>query len=882
MNKVLNVKNIATTISAIAIANPQIAAGGVVVSAVLGMVYKYAPSLIGAATTVGGFAYANTKLADVAIEQNNPGAYDYFATVSEFLAKIPGGFFSKVDSSRALDSGIKNANPEMIDAALGHGADVNRETADGFRVLEKALDVNSGAGNVIAQKLIQKGADLSKSVKEANDGNLFHKVIESGKAELVTDALKQAAGKPSLVESTNKDGNNLAHLNAISSDLRGAVKSAKVTLTSQSIDASNKAGKTGVDVAMFGYKSGKADSDVVVDYVTKASVDKVQKHFGTIVHDQNLVEQANVIVSKDGFNANLPDQSSSLALDYVLDSVHDQLALNVAKKTNPELLQNKHLWEASKNLGLSSETAKFLRGKILHNEVAIQSFFDNPASDGESLASKMILTPELFDRDVFVQIYNHYKAVLGNYKDPLNEQTALKLNWLHSAAISGNRAAVEAMQQIIIEEGSIMQKHFSALTGENGKCLASLYHHGFADNLKALTGTDKVLKSVIHGMSAQYVDNLKAIEEGPKEGEKQLAVVYKVKDECIKQEEEYLEKIAQLQEEEQRKTLVRKESLKEAQEEQEAQGMPGEIKLTAMKKYAPQINQNYAVGGGLIKQIVMSKGLVSALTGSDVAEGNVPLWTIAFGVGGYLEAFGKGHSKPDVEAAIGAGVYGFTEWVTQKNLSAMPKHTPVEERGIFDFTYKYGSDILSSSVANLVMQGASAYTGGYAGGAVGIAKSVLTAAGISTAKSYNHYTTDINGTTEKSEFLVTVENVAASVVAGYITSGAIISASAALATATTPLLMGAATLQTLAAMSGGYSAFGMAKLAIATALPIIEHVANLAYDAVTTLKSYITSDYSLSNDESIMTANCICTNNDYYDIIFQPICTLNDYAVAAA
>ena len=100
----------------------------------------------------------------------------------------------------------------------------------------------------------------------------------------------------------------------------------------------------------------------------------------------------------------------------------------------------------------------------------------------------------------------------------------------------------------------------------------------------------------------------------------------------------------------------------------------------------------------------------------------------------------------------------------------------------------------------------------------------------------------------------------------------------AVATATTPLLIGAATLQTLAAMSGTYSAFGMAKLAIATASPIIEPVANFAYDAVTTLKSYITSDYSLSNDESIMTTNGICTNNDYYDIMFQPICTLNDYA----
>ena len=41
-------------------------------------------------------------------------------------------------------------------------------------------------------------------------------------------------------------------------------------------------------------------------------------------------------------------------------------------KTNQELLQNKHLWEASKNLGLSSETARFLRGKILDSKDATQ------------------------------------------------------------------------------------------------------------------------------------------------------------------------------------------------------------------------------------------------------------------------------------------------------------------------------------------------------------------------------------------------------------------------------------------------------------------------------------------------------------------------------
>ena len=98
------------------------------------------------------------------------------------------------------------------------------------------------------------------NVKEANGGNLFHKVIASGKKELITEALKQAAEKPSLVESTNKDGNNLAHLHAVSQDLRTVAKEANVVLTPKSIGASNHAGKTGVDVAMHGYKSDKADT----------------------------------------------------------------------------------------------------------------------------------------------------------------------------------------------------------------------------------------------------------------------------------------------------------------------------------------------------------------------------------------------------------------------------------------------------------------------------------------------------------------------------------------------------------------------------------------------------------------------------------------------
>ena len=48
------------------------------------------------------------------------------------------------------------------------------------------------AGNKIAYKLIKKGADLAQNVKEANNGNLFHKIIASGKDELVREAMVQA------------------------------------------------------------------------------------------------------------------------------------------------------------------------------------------------------------------------------------------------------------------------------------------------------------------------------------------------------------------------------------------------------------------------------------------------------------------------------------------------------------------------------------------------------------------------------------------------------------------------------------------------------------------------------------------------------------------
>jgi hypothetical protein len=90
------IKMLAQSISVIAIANPAIIGGAIITVATNSLTYKYAPSFICAATAIRGLSFVNTKLAKVAIEQNNPEAYDYFATIYEFLEKMPGGFFPKL------------------------------------------------------------------------------------------------------------------------------------------------------------------------------------------------------------------------------------------------------------------------------------------------------------------------------------------------------------------------------------------------------------------------------------------------------------------------------------------------------------------------------------------------------------------------------------------------------------------------------------------------------------------------------------------------------------------------------------------------------------------------------------------------------------------
>ena len=53
----------------------------------------------------------------------------------------------------------------------------------------------------------------------------------------------------------------------------------------------------------------------------------------------------------------------------------------------------------------------------------------------------------------------------------------------------------------------------------------------------------------------------------------------------------------------------------------------------------------------------------------------------------------------------------------QKDPTTMHRYTSVEERDIFDFTWKYDSNILSNSVANPAVQETPAYTDEYAGAA---------------------------------------------------------------------------------------------------------------------------------------------------------------------
>ena len=833
----------------VAIANPAIATG--ITATIFGgwLTYRYLPTITYSAAALGGISFGNHKLADIAVEEGNSGLYDYTATVSEMLNKISSGYFSKVDSNPVLASGIDNSDPEMVQAAIMHGADVNREV-NGIRPVERALDLNNGAGNVITQKLIEGGADLSKNVQEANAGNLFHKTLQTGKQELVQSALTQANHNPALIESVDANGNNLAHIEATSSDIRQVAQEARVDLTSNAINAGNRVGKTPVDVAMHSYKGGNADPKLVTEYFAKGSAHTTQPYFGEVITDPALPGTAQMVIGKGDFNPNIRHQGH-LPLDYAVEYGTDELTGHIVHMTDSRLYQNQHLWQAYQRPELEGtrsllEKSLFttVRGKEVVPDVhAQQLFFQNPAGDGESLASKMILNPAMFDAETFRQVYATTKAALGPYRDPLSEQTALGLNWLHTAAIVGNKAAVDTITAIMQAEGNVMQNHVSALTAENGRCLAALYHHGFSEKVQMLTDAEPNMGGLITGLTQQY-KALPAPQASADEGGELVAARVReegklvLSKEYLRQEEEYLHRIAELKGVEARKHLERQESLNEAQEVEEMKedGIPQEIKLAPMERHVLEINQGAVVAGGLMKQMTISKGLVTAVTGSDIAEGNIPLWTTVFGIGGYLEAYGKCHTNPGQEAIVGAAVYGVTSYMTQGNVTELPGYTAPEERGIGDFAYKYGAYIAASPVANLIFQGASAYTGGYVGGAKGILKSVGTATAISTTVSYNLYTTD--PTTEAKELsytdYFTLENAFAASVAGYIGYHAAVAGTATVtavaATASTPVIIAASVSSGLYALSKTHSAWAMTKLASGTLSPLTTPIKESVYD----------------------------------------------------
>ncbi|MFQ3307273.1 MAG: ankyrin repeat protein [Candidatus Midichloriaceae bacterium] len=671
--------------------------GSVVASVVaIGYAKDCVMNVLYSTAAVSAVAMGNNKLSNIAVENANAELFDYTISVSKALNKAMPGWFQKIDVGTALVKGIDAGKSEMVQVAIENGANVNKEYGDNSqRPLEKALALDNAGGNQIAEQLLAAGSDLSKGTSDG--GNLFHKVLETGKKELVEGAMKQAAQNPSIAESTDKDGNTLAHIEAVSPDVREVAKNAGVKLTEKAVSSANHKGDTGVDVVMHGYKHGKAASEDVKEYVAAADATSSQKHFGTIAQDEVLRGQMKSVVEKAGFNTDLQDEGGSIPLDHAVKFGSDEVTNVVAEATDVRLLQNQHVWQAHTR-GDLVESVTILQEKGLATPEAKKLFFMNPTGQEEGTFFHMVAQGRAgFDSDNFANMVDTAKEFMP--KHPFLVQDKNTLTPFQIAVMTDNTPVVQAMLGIMQKDG------LGAFlpTFVDQQILASICNHGYVEDVLALEGAGMQMNAILPAVMQNIVipDTQVRRLTAPAAGDDSDAAGalvpaveergLVVKEEFLRQEEELLAKIKYLKDASEAQAKDREDALSAAREEEKEDGMPVEKKLKPMDKpVAPKINTGAAVSGELIKQAVMYKGMVKSFTGNDIAEDNIAVWSAVFTTGGYLESFGKGHSNPLKEGLVGGAVYGFTEWMLGDS-SDISGYTSPEDRGIVDFTSKYGT-----------------------------------------------------------------------------------------------------------------------------------------------------------------------------------------------
>ncbi len=730
--------------------NAVVAVGSVFVATAGYTLYNTFSSILNIGKFVSPLAlpFINTSIAEQAIKDGNAGLLDFSFSLDTILSKIPfvGEKYKIVVNTKQLEQAINQSKVEVSEILL------NKLPSDVLiNPLKISLSLNTGAGDYLSEKMIIKGVNLNEM--NSNGQNILHDIVSSGKQELIEAAFSYA--NPSLKQlysnSANENGNNIAHIAAVSPKLREIINEKNIVFSPESLQNTNHYGKTPLDVVYFGYENDKAGSEEIIKYIEGGARSTNNDLFGKAVIDGKLSAVPHIMVEKNIVKYNELDSYGKIPLDYAVFGT-DELAFKVAHGTDKTLIQNAHL--AHSLLNALPTTTEYLCDATLASDDAKYLFYKNPLGDGESILSKMIINKDLFDEGMFRDAYASYKKSLGTYINPIEQNTALGVNLLHTAALVENRQAMKILQNIIKTDG--LDKHLGAVMANNGNAIGAMMNHGFTEDLNSLTEEAVMGKAIVDTMKQSFLElkKLKAITDIEEDSKVVVKQFY------IESEKEYLNNIEELQTIENQQGIARRGTLKQNIKDKEAEGIPEEVKIVPAKKYDLQeqkiapLSLQAATVGYLGVQLIESKESIQYFL-PDSINNYIPddhslngftFWNLAHFAASAALIYGTNPTQSVMDiakhAGMNTGVFAARKAMSCFNLPTISKdfESNTNSKGVLDFIWNYGGDIVLDTASTVVQTAAMmALTGVAFGSGAAIALPALITASTSLVKHLDEY-----------------------------------------------------------------------------------------------------------------------------------------------
>ena len=298
----------------------------------------------------------NLYLVDKAIETNNPSLLDMALLFDSYIGRIPligSKLKVNINGDQLIDA-ITKDHFEIASVLIERGA--NLEAGNPIKV---AMKKDSKEADLLIAKIINKGVNLNHQ-DQGDKQNIFHDLLQGGKKLLIEAALSIAKKNAVLLESVDANGNNLAHLSAISASLRDVVNDMNLQFTAKALKSTNKNAKYPLDVIIYSYKHKTASHNDVRKMIDRGATSSNKDLFKMVLDDEillkNGVPQALVNADSGAINFQLTDGTGSLPIDHALikvfspidtysdinldaetDNMLDKLALSVSVST-PEIM----------------------------------------------------------------------------------------------------------------------------------------------------------------------------------------------------------------------------------------------------------------------------------------------------------------------------------------------------------------------------------------------------------------------------------------------------------------------------------------------------------------------------------------------------------------